>query len=109
MRLWLAVQKVIHHDDVNFAIIRPRSYVAGGDPDSGDDRFFKENAKKGKARIAGRSRNETAEYQPAIAVKVLHPCAVSTRVCTLQARPDPVRLVDICEDRAEATDRCWVS
>ena len=23
-------------------------------------------------------------------------------------RPDPIRLVHVCEDRAKATDRCWV-
>src|SRR5262245_40561431 len=69
--LWLAVEKVIHHDNVHFPIIRARSYVAGCDPDSRDDRFIKENAKEGKAGIAWRSRNETAEYQFAVAVKVL--------------------------------------
>ena len=42
--LWLAVEKVIHHDDVVLIIIiRPRGYVAGCDPDSRDAGVFKKD------------------------------------------------------------------
>ena len=70
-------------------------------------RVIKEDAEEGKARIAWRSRDETAEYQPAVAIEVLHPRAGPTRVRASPARPNPIRFVNICENRAEATDRCW--
>jgi hypothetical protein len=71
--LWLAVDKVIHHDDVSlFIIIRPRRDVAGCDPDPRDARVVKHDAEEGKAPIARRGRNETAEDQPAIHVEILH-------------------------------------
>ena len=45
--LWLAVEKVIHHDDVVLIIIiRPRGYVAGRDPDPRDARVVKKDAEE---------------------------------------------------------------
>ena len=107
--MWLAIDKVIHHDNVYFPVIRPRSHLTGCDPDSCDARVIKEDAQEGKARITWRSRDETAEYQHAVAVEVLHPRAGPARVRAPPARPDPIRFVNICENRAEATDRCWRS
>jgi hypothetical protein len=46
--LWLAVDKVIHHDDVMLLIIiRPRGDVAGRDPHPGDECIIKHNAEEG--------------------------------------------------------------
>ena len=71
-RLWLAVEEVIHHDDVMLAIvIRPRGDVAARDPDRRDARVVKHDAEEGKAPIARRGRNETAEDQPAVSIEVL--------------------------------------
>ena len=43
-RLWLAVEKVIHHDDVVLIIIiRPRGYVARRDPNPRDACVFKKD------------------------------------------------------------------
>ena len=107
--LWLAVDKVIHHDDVLLLIIiRPRGDVAGRDPHPRDARVVKHDAEEGKAPIARRGRDETAEHQLAVGVEVLDQRAGPT-VSLLLARPAPIRLVNVCEDRAEATDRCWVT
>ena len=40
-------------------------------------------------------------------VEVLHQRAGAARVPAPLARPDPIRLVNIGEDRAKATDRGW--
>ena len=60
--LWLAVDEVVHHDDVMLAIVvRPRGNVAGLDPDRRDAGVIKLDAEEGQASIARRGRNETAE------------------------------------------------
>ena len=60
--LWLAVDEVVHHDDVMLAIvIRPRGNVAGLDPDRRDAGVIKLDAEEGQASVARRGRNETAE------------------------------------------------
>ena len=60
--LWLAVDEVVHHEDVILAIvIRPRGNVAGFDPDRRDAGVVKLDAEEGQASIARRGRNETAE------------------------------------------------
>ena len=42
--LWLAVKKIIHHDDVVLiTVIRSRGYVARRDPDPRDARVFKKD------------------------------------------------------------------
>src|SRR5262245_62249946 len=71
--LWLAVYKVIHHDDVIFLIIiRPRGDVASCNPDPCDAGILKHDAEERKAPIARRGRNKTAEQKLAICVEVLH-------------------------------------
>ena len=60
--LWLAVDEVIHHDDVMVAIIiRPRGDVAGFDPDPCDARVVKHDAEEGEASITRRGRDEAAK------------------------------------------------
>ena len=89
--LWLAVDKVIHHDDVVLIIIiRPRGDVAGCDPDPRDARVVKHDAEEGKAPIARRGRDETAEDQLAVEVEVLHQRAGPTGFrASCQARSHP--------------------
>src|SRR5687767_11392345 len=60
--LGLAVEKVVHHDDVVFLIIiRPRGDVAGGDPDPGDASIVKHDAEEGQGPIAWRGWDDTLE------------------------------------------------
>jgi hypothetical protein len=60
--LWLAVDEVVHHDDVVLLIVlRPRGNVAGRDPNRRDAGVVKLDAEKGQASIARRGRNKTAE------------------------------------------------
>ncbi len=100
-QLWLAVDEVVHHDDVMLAIIiRPRGNVAGRDPDRRDARVVKHDAEEGQASIARRGRDETAEYQLTILDR-------STRsACwpwvAMLSRSAAIWLVNICEHRAEA-------
>ena len=108
--LRLAVDKVIHHDDIALAIIiRARGDVAGCDPNRCDERILKRDAEEGKTPIARRGRNEAAEQKFAVRVEVLQQRTRPTvsAVSALPAWPAAVRLVNICENRAEATDRCW--
>jgi len=105
-KLWLAVEEVIHHDDVMLAIvIRPRGNVAARDPDRCDARVVKHDAEEGEAAIARRSRHETAEYQPAVAVEVLDQRA-GVSVSALYPRSAAIWLVNVCEDCTEAADSC---
>src|SRR5215470_16823655 len=104
-RLWFTVDKVIHHDDVMFpTIIRPRGDIAARDPHPGDEGFAKHNAKEGKAPVAWRCRDEAAEQQFVVGVKVLDQRAGLT-VSVLLARSAPIRQVNICEDSAKTSDR----
>ncbi len=60
--LWLAVDEVIHHDDVMLRIIvRSWGNVAGRDPNRRDAGVVKLDAEKRQVSIARRGRNETAE------------------------------------------------
>jgi hypothetical protein len=44
----LAIEKVVHHDDVvRLIIMRSRGDIAGGDPDGGDTRIVKHDAEEG--------------------------------------------------------------
>ncbi len=98
--LWLAVDKVIHHDDVMFAIIiLPRGNVAGRDPDRRDACVVEHDTEEGQASIAWRGRDRTAKYQLTAAVEILDQRAA------LLYFPS-IWLVNVCEDRAEASDRC---
>src|SRR6266481_4864504 len=60
---------------------------------------------KGKARIARRSRDETAEQHLVVGAEILNQRARLT-VSSLLARPAPIRLVNVCENRTKATHRC---
>ena len=101
--LWLAVDKVIHHHDVVASHHHPapgptlpvviRTRAMSG--------VVKHDAEEGKTRIARRSRDETAEQHLAVGAEVLNQRAGAT-VSSLLAGPAPVRLVNVCEDRAEA-------
>src|SRR5258706_197047 len=103
--LRLAVVKVIHHHDVLVdIIIRAGRGIAGCDPDSCDQRFVEDDGEKGKARIARRSRDETAEQHFAVDAEVLNQRARSA-VSYFRARSAPVRLVNVCENRTEASHR----
>jgi hypothetical protein len=60
--LWLAVDEVVHHDDVMlFIVVRTRGNVAGRNPDRRDAGVIKLDAEEGQASVARRGRNETAE------------------------------------------------
>ena len=62
--LWLAVDEVVHHDDVMVAIvIRSRGNIAGFDPYPRDASVIKHDAEEGQVSVARRSRDETAEQQ----------------------------------------------
>src|SRR5262245_59754679 len=105
--LRLAVDKVIHHNNVVLPIIiRPRGDVASCDPDPRDGGILKHDAEERKVRIARRGRNEAAEQKFAARVEVLHQ-RTGPSVSLLLPRPAPVRLVNVGEHRAKATDRCW--
>ena len=101
----LAVEEVIHHDDVLFSlIIRPRGDVAAYDPHLGDACVVKHDAEEGKAPIARRGRDEAAEQEFAVGVVVLDQRA-GLAVSVLPPRPAPIRLVNIREDRTKTVDR----
>ncbi len=70
--MWLAVDKVIHHHNVFFPIIRAGCRVACCDSDSCDERVgvVEHDAEKGKARVAWRGRHETAEQQPIVGAEI---------------------------------------
>jgi hypothetical protein len=106
--LWLAVDEVVHHDDVIVAIvIRPRGNVAGFDPDPRDARVVKHDAEEGQAPVSRRGRDETAEYHPAELIEVLDQRA-GPAISALRARPATIWLIHVCEDCAEGADRCRV-
>src|SRR4029453_13119393 len=84
------------------AIIILARGLIGLDPDRRDARVVEYDTEEGKDSRAWRGRNKTAEYPLTVAIEILDP------------RPAPVwfssiRLVNVCEDRAEAADRCWAS
>ena len=61
-KLWLAVDEVVHHDNVMVPIIvRTWGNVAGLDHDRRDAGVVKHDPEEGEASMARRSRNETAE------------------------------------------------
>jgi hypothetical protein len=60
--LRLAINEVVHHDDVMLAVvIGPRGNIAGRNPDQRDAGFIELDAEEGQTSIARRRRNETAE------------------------------------------------
>ncbi len=104
--LWLAVDEVVHHDDVMFAIvIRPRSNVTGFDPNSRNPGIVKHDAEEGQVSITRRSGDEAAEQQLAVGTEVLDQRA-GVAVAFLPARSAAIGLVNVREDRAEAPNRC---
>ena len=74
--LRLAVDEVVHHDNVMVPIIvRTRGNVTGLDHDRRDAGVVKHDAEEGQASIARRRRNETGEDEFAVSVEVLDPRA----------------------------------
>jgi hypothetical protein len=59
--LRLAIDEIVHHDDVMVLIVIRTRYIAGRDPDRGDAGVIKLDAEKGLISIARRGWNETAE------------------------------------------------
>ena len=108
--LWLAVKKIIHHDDIAFVIVvRTRGFVTGRDPNPRDERLIKHDAKKGEARVARRCRHETAEDPFPIDAEIFDPSAAAVMISTFLASPAAVLLVNVCEDRAETADARWAA
>ena len=104
-RLRLPIEKVVHHDDISlFIIIGPRGDVATRDPHPGDAWVAKDDAKEGKAGIARRGWDEAAKEQLAVSAKVLDQRA-GLPVSVLLVGPVPIRMVHVCEDRAEPGGR----
>src|SRR5439155_419510 len=104
--LRLAIEEVIHHDDVMLPlIVWPRGHIAARDPHAGDARVVEDDAKEGQACIARRGRDEAAEEQIAVDAEVLDQRA-RLAISALLAGSAPVGLVNVGEDRAEATDHC---
>jgi hypothetical protein len=100
--LWFAVNKVIHHDNVSFRIIVPaRRRGARFDANARDDRLVEHDTQKGEASIARRAGDGTAEQPLVIGIKELYERA-GLKVCAF-ARPVSPRLVNVCENCAEAT------
>ena len=100
--LWLAVDEVIHHDDVMLAIIiLPRGLI-GRDPDRRDARVVEFDTDEGQACIARRGRDKTAEDPLAVAIEILDQRAGFVWLASIWQ-------VNVCEDHAEASDRCWRS
>ena len=71
-KLWLAVDEIVHHDNVMVPIVvRTRGNVTGLDHDRRDAGVVKHDAEEGEASIARRRRNETGEYEFAVSVELL--------------------------------------
>ena len=106
--LWLAVDEVVHHDDVMFAIvIRPWGNVAGFDADPRNPGVVKHDAEEGQASITRRGGDEAAEQQLAVGTEVLDERA-GVAVAFLSSGSAAVWPVNVREDRAEAPDGCWL-
>src|SRR6266550_436226 len=99
-KLWLAVDEIVHHDNVMVPIVVPtRGKVPGLDPDRRDAGVMKHDAEEGQASVTRRRRNETAEDEFAVSVEVL-----DARACMLRANSNAIWLINICEHRAETSN-----
>src|SRR6266545_1848110 len=108
-RLGLAIDKVIHHDNVIIAVIvRTWSDVACGDSHAGDPRVVIYDAEERQTSIARRGWGKTAEQELAVSIEKCNQRAGSA-VALLFARATPIRLIDVGEDRPEAPYGCWNS
>ena len=85
-------------------VVRSRGNVASLDLDRRDAGVVKLNAEEGEVPIARRGRNGTAEEQPAVSIEVLDDRARLAGAETRARRA--VWLINICEHRAETSDRC---
>ena len=85
-KLWLAVDEVVHHDNVMVPIIvRTWGNVTGLDHDRRDAGVVKHDPEEGEASMARRRRNETGEDEFVVPVEVL-----DARASTRHARfPTP--------------------
>ena len=101
-KLWLAVDEIVHHDNVMAPIIvRTRGNVTGLDHDRRDAGVVKHDAEEGEGSIARRRRNETGEDEFAVSVEVL-----DARASMRHARSNAIWLINICEHRAETSNCC---
>jgi hypothetical protein len=100
----LAINKIIHHDDVILAVVvRTWSNVACCNSHAGYTSIVKYDTEKRDISITWRRWDKTAEQQLAVGAEILHPRAGST-VAVLFARATSIRLIDVSEDCAEATN-----
>ena len=98
--LWLAVDEVVHHDDVMPAIIiLPRDLISR-DPDRRDARVVEFDTDEGEACIARRGRDKTREDPFTVAIEILDQGAGFVWFASIWQ-------INVCEDHAEATDRRW--
>src|SRR6185369_2577809 len=106
-RQGFSVDKVIHHDDVIFAVIvRTWGDVAGRDPHASDPGVVKFDAEERLISIARRGGDKTAEQQLAVDTEKLHQRA-GVAVSALFAGTAAIRLIDVSENCAKATNCCW--
>src|SRR5512141_3148726 len=104
-RLRLAIEEVIHHDDVmRPIIIRPRRSIAARDPNSGDARVVKDDAEERKTSISRRGWGKATEEQPAVGAEALDQRA-GFAVSVFIAGPAPIRQVKVREARTEPGGR----
>ena len=65
LRLWLAIEEIIHHHDVmRPIIIRPRSSIAARDPHSGDARVAIDDPKKERLPSPGEAGTKLLKSSP---------------------------------------------
>ena len=93
--LWLTVEKIIHHDEIPFVIIRPRGLIASSDPAPCDARVVKHDAKKRKTPLAGRCRHKTAKYPFPIDAEIFDKSAASVMIPEPFSRTISVWLVNV--------------
>ena len=96
--LWLAVDEVVHHDDVMPpVVVGSRQGIAGADADERDACLVEQHANEGKARLAFRRWR----FRP---VKEIAVHAVEQHLCRGAVAPFAVLLIDVGEDDAREED-----
>src|SRR5690349_11794842 len=102
--MWLAVDEVVHHDDVDSrAIVRTGSDIACNDPHTRDARVGELDPEERETAIARRGRDKTAEQQTAISTEKLYQ-RTGTTITLFVAWTTTVRLVHVSENRPESGD-----
>jgi hypothetical protein len=104
--MWLAIDEVVHHDDVDRSSInRTGSDIACNNPHAGVSRVVELDPEERKTSIAGRGRDKTAEQQTPIGAEKLDQRTCVT-VAVFRTWTTTVGLIDVSEDRTEAGNRC---